>query len=94
MLPDPNKKTMGFFKWLFSGMPGNATETYKSARPHSEVKSVFISKGRGYVTPEVAALIMKKRRQRANAGNKKKVNLADNAGGTPSSVLNTQIESG
>jgi hypothetical protein len=60
--------------------------------PYSEVKSVFFSKSRGYVTPEVAALLLKKRRSKQGGGGPAK--LADNAGGGPTSVLNTQLGSG
>ena len=70
---------------------GTAAAAVDKPDPYSEVKSIFISKNRGYVTPEVADLIMRRRRARRRRG---PVRPSDNAGGTPGSVLDTQLGSG
>jgi LysM repeat protein len=61
--------------------------------PYSEVRSVYWSKSKGYITPEIANLKAKKRRQRQ--GNRPATATeATNAGAAPTTTLDVRVGSG
>lgn len=72
---------------------GGAWHAPAGQDPNSNIRSVYYSKSRGNVTPEVAALLDKRRRRRAEENRAKPI-LSANAGGTPTSTLEMRMESG
>ena len=79
--------------WQLGGAGGATNNDNDKPDPYSEVRSVYYSKSRGYVTPEVAALLNKKKRMRADAP-KGPTTFATNAGGTPVNTLDVRVRSG
>ena len=80
---NPNNKT-----WELGGSAGN------TAPDPNTVKSVYYSKNRGYVTPEVAALLDRRKRKRIEDRPTGPTSFATNAGGTPSNTLDVRVGSG
>jgi hypothetical protein len=79
--------------WELGGTGGAAPTNQPD--PNSQVRSVFYSRSRGYVTPEVARLLDRKKRRRQE---EQKLMVAGpgatNAGATPVNVLEVQLGSG